>query len=167
MKRAYLFLLIGIIFAHLHLNINNFDLLHDTIGYFLIFFGIVNLEREHSSSTLKKAELIASILLMIQMTSFIISPLLLQHPSTLFLFNSLLVISQFILYELILYSQRKQTDTPFLRNLEKRYLLLGGAYLIFYFLASFIAEITLLLLVSAFLYITYLIVAFYKLYKLN
>ena len=46
LKKSYTFIIIGFLFTFIHVKVNGFDVIHDSIGYLLIVLGVISGEKE-------------------------------------------------------------------------------------------------------------------------
>lgn len=158
MRKAYVLILIGVIFVTLHIKINNFDLLHDAVGYLLIGLGISEIKNRKPSSLIFTALWIAWGLLIINL----IKPILFNFLSVNSIFYLILIIclliAQFFVYYLILCAEG-------VSKFKRNYMIIGLLSIVLYILTCFIPIISIPLLLIGIFEVFYLIYIFYQLQK--
>ena len=170
MKKAYLYLFIGIILILFSLGITFFDLIIHLTGYGLMILGIFLILKKRESNSLITANQLTIGLLLFELLKVGIGQVMLSNPLLSILIMTLILVVQLSIFYLIIKAEGDATESLDVQTYQQAELLFSILLVLLYFISYFSTlAFTIFSIVYLCFYI-FIIYVFYKLlliYKLN
>ena len=163
MKKAYLYLFIGIILILFSLGITFFDLIIHLTGYGLMILGIFFILKKRESNSLITASQLTIGLLLFELLKVGIGQVMLSNPLLSILIMTLILVVQLSIFYLIIKAEGDATESLDVQTYQQAELLFSIALVFLYFISYFSTfAFTLFSILNLCFYI-FIIHVFYKL----
>ena len=146
MKKAYTWILIGMVLSYLNIPLTPFERLSSILGYFLIFFGIFRLNQQKPHQYLELSKYLCLGLLCFELLKQGFYNLVGNDSTYAFLLLLGLFIVQFLIYYLIIKSAADESESLDLQTYQQEYLIIAMSVIIIYTLTCFFPSIFWLLM---------------------
>lgn len=146
MKKAYTWILIGIIFVYLNLPLTTFTSLLSVFGYLMIFLGIFRLNKQKPNQYLELSKYLCLGLLCFEILKQGFYNLVGNDSTYAFLLVLALLIIQFLIFYLVIKSATDDVESLDLQTYQQEYLIVAMSVITLYVVSCFFPSTLFLLM---------------------